>query len=74
MFSLMEQSLPRLKFNKEGNFLAVNTADNGFKILANTVGLRYLKVNEAPSFEALRTPIESAAAKVLIVLLCAFVI
>ncbi|KAI6692380.1 hypothetical protein NL676_020090 [Syzygium grande] len=57
-------SLPRLKFNKEGNFLAVNTADNGFKILANTVGLRYLKINEAPSFEALRTPIESAAVKV----------
>ncbi|KAF8015963.1 hypothetical protein BT93_H1495 [Corymbia citriodora subsp. variegata] len=57
-------SFPRLKFNKEGTLLAVNTADNGFKILANSVGLRYLKVNEAPSFEALRTPIESAAVKV----------
>ncbi|KAL3728392.1 hypothetical protein ACJRO7_033043 [Eucalyptus globulus] len=56
--------LPRLKFNKEGTLLAVNTADNGFKILANSVGLRYLKVNEAPSFEALRTPVESAAVKV----------
>ncbi|KAF8038856.1 hypothetical protein BT93_B1417 [Corymbia citriodora subsp. variegata] len=58
------QSLPRLRFNKEGNLLAVTTADNGFKILANAVGLRYLKVNESPAFEALRTPIESAAIKV----------
>ncbi|KAL3750066.1 hypothetical protein ACJRO7_011102 [Eucalyptus globulus] len=57
-------NLPRLRFNKEGNLLAVTTADNGFKILANTVGLRYLKVNETPAFDALRTPIESASIKV----------
>lgn len=56
--------LPRLRFNKEGNLLAVTTADNGFKILANAVGLRSFKAIEAPSFEALRSPIESAAAKV----------
>ncbi|CAH8324592.1 unnamed protein product [Eruca vesicaria subsp. sativa] len=28
-------ALPRLRFNREGNLLAVTTADNGFKILAN---------------------------------------
>ncbi|KAK6243005.1 hypothetical protein QUC31_009414 [Theobroma cacao] len=37
-------SLPRVRFSKEGNLLAVTTADNGFKILANDVGLRSLKV------------------------------
>ncbi|XP_030957790.1 topless-related protein 3 [Quercus lobata] len=57
-------SLPRLRFNKEGNLLAVTTADNGFKILANAAGLRSLRPIEPPSFEALRSPIESAAAKV----------
>ncbi|XP_031402100.1 topless-related protein 3-like [Punica granatum] len=57
-------TLPRLRFNKEGNLLAVTTADNGFKILANTVGLRYVKVNENPPFEALRNPIESSSVKV----------
>ncbi|CAL5346745.1 unnamed protein product [Camellia sinensis] len=56
-------SLPRLRFNKEGNLLAVTTADNGIKILATTAGLRSLRVVEAPSFEALRSPIESAAIK-----------
>ncbi|XP_010528913.1 PREDICTED: topless-related protein 3-like [Tarenaya hassleriana] len=33
-------ALPRLKFNKEGNLLAVTTADNGIKILANAAGFR----------------------------------
>ncbi|KAF5938276.1 hypothetical protein HYC85_025782 [Camellia sinensis] len=56
-------SLPRLRFNKERNLLAVTTADNGIKILATTAGLRSLRVVEAPSFEALRSPIESAAIK-----------
>ena len=41
------QSLPRLRFNKEGNLLAVSTADNGFKILANADGLRTLRAYEA---------------------------
>ncbi|KAK7858312.1 topless-related protein 2 [Quercus suber] len=40
----------------QGNLLAVTTADNGFKILANAAGLR-------SSFDELRSPIESAAAK-----------
>ncbi|KAF2307284.1 hypothetical protein GH714_026099 [Hevea brasiliensis] len=57
-------SLPRLRFNKEGNLLAVTTADNGFKILANASGLRSLRTVETPAFEALRSPIESAAIKV----------
>ncbi|KAF5950213.1 hypothetical protein HYC85_012206 [Camellia sinensis] len=57
-------SLPRLRFNKEGNLLVVTTANNGIKILATTAGLRSLRVVEAPSFEALRSPIESAAIKI----------
>lgn len=60
------QGLPRLKFNKEGNVLAVTTVDNGFKILANATGLRSLRTIETPAFEALRPPIESAAVKVVI--------
>ncbi|KAJ8426581.1 hypothetical protein Cgig2_018049 [Carnegiea gigantea] len=55
--------LPRLRFNKEGNLLAVSTTDNGIKILATAAGLRSLRTVEAPSFEALRTPIEAAALK-----------
>ncbi|XP_041017427.1 topless-related protein 3-like isoform X1 [Juglans microcarpa x Juglans regia] len=57
-------SVPRLRFNKDGNLLAVTTADNGLKILANAVGLRYFRAIEVQSFEALRSPIESAAVKV----------
>ncbi|PSS03049.1 Topless-related protein [Actinidia chinensis var. chinensis] len=57
-------SLPRLRFNKEGNLLAVTTADNGIKILATASGRRLLRAAEASSFEALRTPIEPAAIKV----------
>ncbi|GAB2277382.1 Topless- protein 3, variant 2 [Dionaea muscipula] len=56
-------SLPRLRFNKEGNLLAVSTADNGFKILATAAGLKSLRPVDASSFEALRTPIESASVK-----------
>ncbi|OMP11455.1 hypothetical protein COLO4_03799 [Corchorus olitorius] len=56
-------SLPRVRFNKEGNLLAVTTADNGFKILANSVGLRSLRAMEPSSFDPLRTPIVSAAIK-----------
>ncbi|KNA19336.1 hypothetical protein SOVF_060520 [Spinacia oleracea] len=57
-------NLPRLRFNKEGNLLAVSTAENGIKILATAVGLRSLRTVEPPSFEALRTPIEAAAIKI----------
>ncbi|XP_031269555.1 topless-related protein 3 isoform X1 [Pistacia vera] len=53
-------SLPRLRFSKDGNLLAVTTADNGFKILTNAVGHRSLRAVENPPFEALRGPIESA--------------
>ncbi|KAH0731662.1 hypothetical protein KY289_002850 [Solanum tuberosum] len=56
-------SLPRLRFNKEGNLLAVTTADNGIKILGNAAGMRSLRTVEAPPFEALRSPIEAAAIK-----------
>ncbi|CAJ1868536.1 unnamed protein product [Sphenostylis stenocarpa] len=57
------QALPLLRFNKEGNLLAVTTADNGFKILANVSGLRSLRTVETPRFEALRSPINSAVIK-----------
>ena len=63
----MLQSLPRLRFNKEGNLLAVTTADNGFKIIANAAGLRALRAVETSGFEALRSPIESAAIKVALI-------
>ncbi|XBJ27975.1 hypothetical protein VPH35_005156 [Triticum aestivum] len=47
-------SLPRLRFNKEGNLLAVTTIDSGFKVLANADGLRSLlafrSISFAPSF------------------------
>ncbi|CAI9779383.1 unnamed protein product [Fraxinus pennsylvanica] len=56
------QNLPRLRFNKEGNLLAVTTADSGIKILANASGMRSLRTVEAP-FEALRSPMEAAAIK-----------
>ncbi|KAA8536791.1 hypothetical protein F0562_029269 [Nyssa sinensis] len=57
-------SLPRLRFNKEGNLLAVSTAENGFKILATAAGLRSLRVGEPSSFEALKSSVEPAAIKV----------
>ncbi|GLU08454.1 hypothetical protein SLE2022_253670 [Rubroshorea leprosula] len=51
-------NLPHVRFNKEGNLLAVTTADNGFKILANINGLRTLRAIEAQSYDASKTPIE----------------
>lgn len=57
------QGLPRLKFNKEGNILAVTTMDSGFKMLANATGLRSLRTIETLAFEASRPPTESAAIK-----------
>ncbi|KAM0948009.1 putative transcription factor WD40-like family [Dioscorea sansibarensis] len=41
------QSLPRLRFSKEGNLLAATTVDNGFKILANAEGHRSLRAFES---------------------------
>ncbi|CAN1197959.1 Topless-related protein 3 [Linum perenne] len=57
-------AVPRLRFSKDGKLLAVMTADNGFKILANGAGLRSLRAVENPPFEALRSPIESMNVKV----------
>lgn len=47
MFDALCQNLPRLKFNKEGNLLAVSTADGGFKVLANADGIKFLRNIEA---------------------------
>ncbi|XP_062210622.1 protein TPR3 isoform X2 [Phragmites australis] len=50
---------PRIRFNKEGTLLAVSTHDNGFKILANTDGLRLLRMLENRSFDASRNASET---------------
>lgn len=52
------QSLPRLRFNQEGNLLAVSVANNGFKVLANADGLGSLRTIEAGSYDAARSPSE----------------
>nr|XP_010938347.1 protein TPR1 isoform X2 [Elaeis guineensis] len=57
-------SLPRLRFNKEGNLLAVNTVDNSFKILANADGLKSLRALGSRPFEAFRAPYEANPIKV----------
>lgn len=53
-----------MRFNKEGGLLAVTTADNGFKILANADGVRSLRGVESRSFESRRAPIDPTAVKV----------
>jgi WD40 repeat protein len=58
------QGLPRLRFNKEGNLLAVTTVDNGFKILANADGLRTLRAFGNRPFEAFRSQYEASSMKV----------
>ncbi|XP_042752545.1 topless-related protein 3 isoform X1 [Lactuca sativa] len=56
---------PRLRFNKEGNLLAVATADNGIKILANASGLRSVRATEAPpAFEGSKSSVEPTAIKI----------
>ncbi|XBH96082.1 hypothetical protein VPH35_086545 [Triticum aestivum] len=57
-------SFPRLRFNKEGNLLAVNTVDSGFKILANTDGLRSLPAFGNVPSEVFRSPYEASEMKV----------
>ncbi|XP_057872260.2 protein TOPLESS-RELATED PROTEIN 2 isoform X1 [Cryptomeria japonica] len=52
---------PRLRFNKDGNLLAVTTNDNGIKILANSDGLRMIRMLESRAFEATRLPTDSKA-------------
>uniref|UniRef100_A0A453N7K2 Uncharacterized protein n=2 Tax=Aegilops tauschii subsp. strangulata TaxID=200361 RepID=A0A453N7K2_AEGTS len=57
-------SFPRLRFNKEGNLLAVTTVDSGFKIIANNDGLKsLLSFGNLPS-EVFRSPYEASAMKV----------
>lgn len=58
------QNLPRLRFNKDGTLLAVTTADNGFKILANTDGHRNLRAFEARSFETSKASIDMKVGKI----------
>ncbi|KAF7088394.1 hypothetical protein CFC21_091511 [Triticum aestivum] len=56
-------SFPRLRFNKEGNLLAVTTVDSGFKIIANNDGLKsLLSFGNLPS-EVFRSPYEASAMK-----------
>ncbi|KAJ1443545.1 WD40/YVTN repeat-like-containing domain superfamily [Sesbania bispinosa] len=57
MVDALCQSLPRLKFNKEANLLAVTTKDSGLKILANSDGIKYLRAIEARSYEASKAPV-----------------
>lgn len=59
MVDVLHQSLPRLRFNKEGNLLAVTTADGGVKILADTDGMKYLRSIEARSYEASKAQVET---------------
>ncbi|XP_052199318.1 topless-related protein 3 [Diospyros lotus] len=55
---------PCLRFNKEGNLLAVTTTDNGIKILATAVGLRSLRAVEAFEPAAIKASGPSAVANV----------
>lgn len=45
------QASPKLRFNKEGTLLAVSTADNGIKILANADGLCLLRTFESRTID-----------------------
>ncbi|KAK4836419.1 hypothetical protein QYF36_022757 [Acer negundo] len=58
---------PRLRFNKEGSLLAVTTSDNGIKILANSDGLRLIRMSESRAVDKNRAPSESICSKPLIV-------
>lgn len=59
MVDALHQSLPRLRFNMEGNLVAVTTADGGLTFLADTDGMRYLRAIEARSYEAPKAPVET---------------
>ncbi|XP_031483274.1 protein TOPLESS-RELATED PROTEIN 2-like [Nymphaea colorata] len=54
---------PRLRFNKDGSLLAVTTADNGIKILANIDGQRLIRMLENRAFEGTRNASESVNTK-----------
>ncbi|KAJ0079158.1 hypothetical protein Patl1_24465 [Pistacia atlantica] len=51
---------PRLRFNKVGSLLAVTTSDNGIKILANSDGLRLIRMLESKSIDKNRPLIVNA--------------
>lgn len=59
------QASPRIRFNKEGTLLAVSAIENGFKILANTDGLRLLRTLENRTFDNSQG-VSEASAKVFI--------
>lgn len=59
MVDTLHQSLPRLRFNKDGNLLAVTTSDGGLKVLADTDGMKYLRAVEARSYEASKVQMET---------------
>lgn len=58
------QASPRLRFNKDGNLLAVTTSDNGIKILANADGFRLIRMLENRAFEVKRVSTEAMESKV----------
>ncbi|KAK7825374.1 protein topless [Quercus suber] len=57
---------PRLRFNKEGSLLAVTTSDNGIKILANTDGVRLIRMLESRAIDKNRGPSEPINSKPLL--------
>ncbi|KMZ66500.1 WD-40 repeat protein-like [Zostera marina] len=54
---------PRLRFNKEGSLLAVTTNETGIKILANSDGMRLIRMLESRTFESSRGPPQSINTK-----------
>ncbi|KDP21790.1 hypothetical protein JCGZ_00577 [Jatropha curcas] len=58
---------PRLRFNREGSLLAVTTSDNGIKVLANSDGLRMIRMLESRAIDKNRSPSEPINSKPLIV-------
>lgn len=59
MVDTWHQSLPHLRFNKEGNLLAVTASGGGLKVLANADGIKFLRTIEARSYEGPKAPIET---------------
>lgn len=68
------QASPRLRFNKEGSLLAVTTNENGIKILANSDGMRLIRMLEGRALEKNRGPSEPINSKVLLVVLLSIVV
>lgn len=65
IFTLMLlQASPRLRFNKEGSLLSVTTNENGIKILANSDGMRLIRMLECRTFEGSRGPSQQMNTKV----------